>query len=74
MWEQYRKNFFGMQLVILLITWGVISRTHRLGLAAIFFLTMEVSAVIGAAGGYRLRKRLQRGGVGSLVKVARQDS
>jgi Na+/melibiose symporter-like transporter len=59
MWQQYRKTFTGMQVVITLVTLAVYFGMGRLpALAGLFFLTMQAGAVIGAAWAARLKRRL----------------
>jgi len=58
MLDLYKKNFWGMQAFIAIFTVAVFFMCHRIvGVAGLFFFTMEVSAVIGAAWGARLRRR-----------------
>jgi hypothetical protein len=59
MWEQYKKTFLGMQMVMWLITGGVVLRTHRLFVAAVFLVVMQLSAIVGAMWGARLKNKLQ---------------
>jgi hypothetical protein len=56
MWQQYKKTFWGMQMVILGVTIGVLMWRHLWDLAAVFFLTMQIGAVLGAVWGTRLKK------------------
>jgi hypothetical protein len=59
MWEQYRKTFVGMQLVILLVSASTFFLFGRQAtLAGTFFGTMQVAALMGAYWGDRLRKRM----------------
>ncbi|HEV3191292.1 MAG TPA: hypothetical protein VGY54_12375 [Polyangiaceae bacterium] len=59
MWEQYKKTFLGMQIVMWLIGAGVLLGTHRLFAAAVFLVVMQVGAIFGAMWGARLKSRLQ---------------
>jgi cobalamin synthase len=59
MWEQYKKTFLGMQIVMWVIAAGVLLGTHRLFAAAVFLAVMQVSAVFGAMWGARLKSKLQ---------------
>jgi hypothetical protein len=61
MWEQYRKTFWGMQVVIASVTAGILLWRHAWDLAAVFLITMEISAVLGAAWGGRLQSKFRRG-------------
>jgi hypothetical protein len=61
MWAHYRKTFFPIQMMIILICialhfhWGV----PAVGLAA-FVLVMELFAVLGAMWAMRLRRKIAR--------------
>lgn len=58
MWEQYRKTAFGMQVVIFMVTLGVYRYMgHQLGTSLVFFITMQVCAIIGAMWAARLKGR-----------------
>ncbi len=59
MWEQYKKTFLGMQIVMWLIAAGVLLSTHRLFAAAVFLVVMQLGAVLGAMWGARLKSKLQ---------------
>ncbi len=71
MWEHYKKRFLGMQLLIAIVTSGVYlasgqsldrSSDRSWVPAAMFFITMQLGAVLGAAWATRLkRKYLARG-------------
>lgn len=65
MWEQYKKTFVGTQAVIAMIAIGVLRWTHLWDLAALFFVTMQVGAVVGAAWALRLRGKFLQGHVGA---------
>jgi hypothetical protein len=59
MWEQYRKTFVGMQAVIFAVTCGMYLAYRQLWVVAVmFFVTMQVSAVVGAMWATRLRRKL----------------
>ena len=60
MLEQYKKTFWSMQLVIGLVTFGVLAWSHLWDLGAAFFCTMQLGAVAGAMWGVRLKNRIQR--------------
>jgi membrane-associated phospholipid phosphatase len=64
--QQYKKTFRGMQIAIGLVTLGSLVMTHRLYIAAAFFLAMECGAVFGAAWGTRLKTLFERSRDGSL--------
>jgi uncharacterized membrane protein YfcA len=60
MWDQYKKSFFGMQVVISLVTVCMyLLFTRQWAPAAMFFLTMQVASVLGAFWGQRLRNRMR---------------
>lgn len=66
MWEQYKKTFRGMQIAIGLVVLGVLFVTHNLRVAAVFFATMQIGAILGAGWGLRLKRILERPTVGRL--------
>ena len=67
-WQQYARNFWGMQLVIALVFGGAWLRTHRLSIGLGFLVVMEISAVLGAMWGVRLKRKLSRmGGHGTRL-------
>ena len=60
MWNQYKKTFWGMQVVILIITAMVFQTSHHLLIPAVaFFLTMQVGGAVGALWANRLRRKIQ---------------
>jgi hypothetical protein len=60
MWDQYKKTFLGMQVVILMVTAGMyLMLSREVALVATFFITLQVAAVLGAYWGDRLRKRVR---------------
>ena len=63
MWEQYKKTFVRMQVVIVFITLGVLALTHVWTLAAMFFAAMQLGAISGAMWGVRLKDKVRRGAV-----------
>jgi hypothetical protein len=64
MWDQYKKSFVGMQLVILMVTTGMyLFLSREVTLVATFFATLQVASLLGAYWGDRLRKRV-RGALG----------
>ena len=60
MWEQYKKTFLRMQVVIAFVTCAALAWTHLWALAALFFFTMQLGAVSGAMWGIRLKEKVQR--------------
>jgi uncharacterized membrane protein YfcA len=59
MWEQYKKTAFGMQVLIGLVTTAILLWRHAWDLAALFFITMQVGAFLGAIWGKRLRNKIE---------------
>ena len=71
MWEQYKKTFVGMQVVIWLVVIAVyLFFGQQWRMAATFLLVMQFSAVSGAVWSARIRSMMQRQSSG-LVKVRR---
>jgi hypothetical protein len=61
MWNQYRKTFAGMQVIIAIVTIGVfLLLGYSVARAAVFFAVMQLSAVIGAVWAARIRAILVR--------------
>jgi len=61
MWEHYRKTFVGMQVVIATVTISVfLLMGHSLLRAAVFFLVMQLGAVIGSVVAARLKALMTR--------------
>jgi hypothetical protein len=56
MWEQYKKTLTGTQVVIALVTAGALIASHRLYVAAGFFIAMQLGALFGAMWATRLRR------------------
>jgi hypothetical protein len=60
MWDQYKKTFIGMQVVILLVTAGMFLVLSRdVTLVATFFATLQLASLLGAYWGGSLRKRMR---------------
>jgi len=60
MWDQYKKTFVGMQVVILLVTAGMFLVLSRdVTLVATFFATLQLASLLGAYLGGSLRKRMR---------------
>jgi hypothetical protein len=58
MWEQYRKTFLSMQVVIFSITgWAYYTTRHPS--VAVAFVTMQIGAVLGARWAVRLKTKMQ---------------
>ena len=60
MWEQYKRTFGAIQVVIGMVTFGVVLWSRLWALAGLFFVTMQVAAVIGAMWGHRLKGKAAR--------------
>ena len=61
MWEQYRKTAVGIQIVISLVTFAVVIWSRHLAAGAVFFVVMQLGAVLGAGWSVRLRRLQERG-------------
>jgi len=61
MWEQYRKTAIGIQVVIAIVTISVLIWSRNFGIGGLFFVTMQLSAVIGAGWATRLQRLQERG-------------
>jgi hypothetical protein len=61
MFEHYKKTFWGMQLVMLVVFAAIWAYSHVLGLALLFFVTMQVSSLVGASWAARLKAKLRPG-------------
>jgi hypothetical protein len=58
--QQYRKTLVSTQVLIGVITLGVLFRTQRLAAALAFFATMQIGALIGALWAVRLKSKIER--------------
>ena len=68
MWEQYKKTAVGMQIVITVVTIAVVIWSRHLAAGGVFFVAMQLSAVLGAGGSVRLHRLQERG---RLLRVGR---
>ena len=60
-WEQYKKTFLGVQVLTAGVTaWVYLGLTHWWASTALVFLTMQVSAVLGAMWASRIRRRIRQ--------------
>jgi len=60
MWTYYKKSFVAVQSFSLVVSWMVYrNTTPLLTPAAVFFLSMQASAVLGSMWANRLRKETQ---------------
>jgi len=60
MWEQYKKTFTSIQVLIAIVTIGVLVAFRMLAVAGVFFVTMEACAMIGAGWAFRLKQKHAR--------------
>jgi hypothetical protein len=61
MWEQYKRTFGKTQMAIMLVTAATyLGLGHVASRSAVFFLMMQVGAVLGAAWGVRLKRKVDR--------------
>jgi len=68
MWEQYKKTAVGMQIVITVVTIAVVIWSRHLAAGGVFFVAMQLSAVLGAGWSVRLHRLQERG---RLLRVGR---
>jgi hypothetical protein len=61
MWDQYKKNFWGMQALIASVAVGVVAFSHMLAPGALFFVVMQVGGVLGAMWAKRLKDKFEAG-------------
>ena len=60
MWDYYKRTFAAVQVAALLVCYMVYTKTnHALFPPVVFFLSMQVSAVLGALWANRLRRKIQ---------------
>jgi hypothetical protein len=60
MLEQYKKTFKATQAIIAIITVFIFFQAHRMWFASmVFFLFMQVGAVLGAMWATRLKRKLR---------------
>jgi hypothetical protein len=61
MWEQYKKTFAKTQAVIAIVTLGTYFYVGEMAArSAVFFLMMQLGAVVGAMWGTRLKRKVDR--------------
>ncbi|HTQ02781.1 MAG TPA: hypothetical protein VMI54_02950 [Polyangiaceae bacterium] len=60
MLERYKRTFFATQACIVCVTVAILIQSHRIFAAAVFFVTMELGAVVGAMWAARLKRRIER--------------
>jgi uncharacterized membrane protein YfcA len=59
MWEQYKRTFIGMQIVMTAAAVLVFFATHYWPHSVGFFLVMQIGSALGALWGNRLRRKIQ---------------
>jgi hypothetical protein len=60
MWDYYKRTFLMVQIAALTVSYLVYSATnHALVSPIVFFLTMQVSSVLGAMWANRLRRKVE---------------
>ena len=60
MWEHYQKTLKPVQATIATVTIAVYFGMHRMWfVTAVFFLMMQVGALLGALWAHRLRRKVQ---------------
>ena len=63
MWEQYKKTFLRMQLVIFVVCAAIYLRfTHAIVPILPFFLILQAGSLAGASWGAQLRKKYKPNG------------
>jgi hypothetical protein len=59
MWQQYKRTLPFIQSTIFVVTVGIYLTLHHLVLlAAVFFLAMQLCALLGAMWAFRLKRKL----------------
>lgn len=58
--ETYRKTFWRMQAIMLVASLMIWVISHSRDLAALFFIVMQVSSLIGASWATRLKNKVAR--------------
>lgn len=61
MLERYKRTFLGTQITIALVTSAVLYKLEAWQAAAVFFATMQLGAVAGAAWASRLKRKIEQG-------------
>jgi hypothetical protein len=59
MWHYYKRTFVMVQLAALAVGTMVYDKTRILTPAIVFFLFMQISAVLGAMWAHRLRRKIE---------------
>ena len=59
MWDHYKKTFNSVQAAILIATIVIFFGLHHMWfVTAVFFLTMQLGSLVGAAWATRLRRKM----------------
>jgi hypothetical protein len=61
MWEQYRKTARGIQIVIAIVTIAIVIWSRHLAAGGVFFVAMQMGAILGAGWATRLQRLQERG-------------
>jgi len=69
MLDQYKKNFWGLQVFIGLTAVVVIAFSHQPPLGALFFVVMQLSGVLGAMWAKRLKDKFEAGNAARLRRT-----
>ncbi len=59
MFERYKKTFWGMQALICAVVLGIFVWSQSIDVAALFFTTMQVGALVGASWANRLKRKVE---------------
>ena len=71
MWEQYKKTAVGIQIVIGIVTLAVVIWSRTLSAGGVFFVAMQLSALLGAGWATRLKRIKERGQQLRALRLAR---
>lgn len=58
--ETYKKTFWRMQVIMVVAAAMIWAVTHSRDLAAVFFVVMQVSSLLGASWATRLKNKVAR--------------
>ena len=60
MLERYKRTFIGTQAIIAAVTLAILFKLQVWQVAAVFFATMQLGAVMGAIWASQLKRRMER--------------
>lgn len=60
MLERYKRTFIGTQTIIAAVTLAILFKLQVWQVAAVFFATMQLGAVMGAMWAGRLKRKLEQ--------------